>query len=75
MSSVYAFPNGCSPQAYLRRASTQCEAVHADLTTVESGGTVTFGLVDGQDNYEGTEANGVTSLPYGSYDASFVFIP
>ena len=78
--TVVCEPNGVASSiwgtgTYTADSSICTAAVHADLITVESGGRVTFGLVDGQDSYEGTEANGVTSLPYGSYDASFVFIP
>jgi hypothetical protein len=40
---------------------------HAD------GGAVTLSIVAGQDDYEGTEANGVTSQSYGAYDTSFSF--
>ena len=78
--TVVCEPNGEESRiwgtgTYTADSSICTAAVHAGLITVESGGRVTLELVDGQDNYEGTEANGVTSLQYGSYDASFVFIP
>jgi hypothetical protein len=31
-------------------------------------------LLDGQDSYEASTANGVTSLEYGEYGASFEFV-
>jgi hypothetical protein len=50
-------------------------AVHAGLITSDVGGTVTFGLRPGLDRYGGTTANGVTTLPHGSWGRSFVFLP
>jgi hypothetical protein len=48
-------------------------AVHAGLITVADGGEVRIEVTDGEETYEGTEANGVTSTDYGSYGKSFTF--
>ena len=49
-------------------------AVHAGLITLDEGGEVTFELIDGQDAYEGSESNGVTSNDFGPYGGSFRFV-
>lgn len=48
-------------------------AVHAGATAME-GGNVTLSLVDGQENYSGSEANGVESRDYGAWSGSFEFV-
>lgn len=47
-------------------------AVHAGKLTA-TGGTVDVKVVAGQDSYEGTTANGVTSSTWPSYAYSFTF--
>jgi len=59
---------------YTADSSICTAALHAGLVTLADGGEVTFELVDGQDEYAGSTANGVTSLDYGSYDRSFRFV-
>lgn len=59
---------------YTADSSICTAAQHAGLIDAADGGTVTFDLLDGQDSYRGTTANGVTSEDYGSYGASFKFI-
>jgi hypothetical protein len=49
-------------------------AVHAGLIDAASGGTVTVEYVAGQDSYTSTEANGITSEDYGSWDHSYKFV-
>lgn len=48
-------------------------AVHAGLITVADGGGVRIAVTPGQDAYEASEANGITSSPYGPYALSFTF--
>jgi phage baseplate assembly protein gpV len=59
---------------YTDDSSICTAAVHAGLITVEDGGDVTFHLIAGQDAYEGSERNGITSSEYGSWNASFEFV-
>jgi hypothetical protein len=59
---------------YTSDSSVCTAAVHAGLITLEDGGEVTLHLLDGQDSYTGSEANGVTSLDYGSWGSSFEFV-
>ncbi|CAH1238320.1 CRISPLD1 [Branchiostoma lanceolatum] len=47
-------------------------AIHAGMIG-DSGGEVTVYMLGGQDSYEGSEANGVSSLHYGSWGGSFGF--
>ncbi|XP_066301431.1 uncharacterized protein [Branchiostoma lanceolatum] len=47
-------------------------AIHAGMIG-DSGGEVTVYMLDGQDSYEGSESNGVSSLHYGSWGGSFGF--
>ncbi len=50
-------------------------AVHAGLITLADGGGVRIEVTAGQDSYEGSEANGITSSSYGPYALSFTFPP
>jgi phage baseplate assembly protein gpV len=59
---------------YTSDSSICTAAVHVGLITFEDGGEVTFHLIEGQESYTGSEANGVTSADYGSWDASFEFV-
>jgi phage baseplate assembly protein gpV len=61
-------------EVYTEDSSICTAAVHAGLITVEDGGEVTFELVDGQDAYEGSESNGITSNDFGAYGGSFRFV-
>ncbi|XP_035688934.1 uncharacterized protein LOC118424472 isoform X1 [Branchiostoma floridae] len=55
--------------------SSVCRAaIHAGRIE-DSGGEVTVYMMDGQDSYEGSESNGVSSLHYGSWGGSFGFTP
>lgn len=50
-----------------------CRAArHAGIITGE-GGDVTFTIVDGQESYAGSQANGVESRDYGAWSGSFTF--
>lgn len=48
-------------------------AVHVGLITFDDGGTVSIEILDGMDEYFGTEANGLESLDYGAWGGSFSF--
>ncbi|MCB0970420.1 MAG: hypothetical protein KDA97_02720 [Acidimicrobiales bacterium] len=48
-------------------------AVHAGLIDAETGGGVTFEMVEGPESYSGSEANGVTSKDYGAFATAFTF--
>ncbi len=60
---------------YTDDSSVCTAAVHAGLITVEDGGRVVIEIAPGEETYTGSEANGVTSLDYGSWDGSFTFPP
>jgi len=59
---------------YTADSSICTAALHAGLVSIDDGGEVTFELVDGQDEYRGSTANGVTTSEYGAYDSSFRFV-
>jgi hypothetical protein len=61
-------------EVYTADSSICTAAVHAGLITLDQGGTVSFELVAGQEQYQGSEANGITSSEYGSYGESFSFV-
>ena len=55
--------------------SSVCTAgVHVGVITLEEGGTVTIEVRPGQDSYEATERNGVSTLDYGPWGGSYVVI-
>lgn len=58
---------------YTADSSICTAAVHAGLITIADGGVVTATVVDGLDEYEGTEANGIATTAYGTYGLSFTF--
>lgn len=58
---------------YTADSSICTAAQHAGLIDAADGGVVAIEVVDGQDAYEGTEANGITSSSYGSFGLSFTF--
>ncbi len=49
-------------------------AVHRGAITVESGGSVTYEIAPGQESYEGSEANGITTQDYGPWGGTFVIV-
>ncbi len=59
---------------YTTDCSIASAAVHAGLITPQDGGTVTIEILPGQNAYEGSTANGVTSYHWGSFGASFRFV-
>jgi hypothetical protein len=58
---------------YTADSSICTAAVHAGLITVADGGDVRIEVAEGEDTYDGSEAGGITSNDYGSYDKSFTF--
>jgi hypothetical protein len=46
-------------------------AAHAGLIDLENGGTFTVTIEEGQESFEGSEANGIESSDYGAWDRSF----
>ena len=55
--------------------SSVCTAgVHVGVITLEEGGPVTIEIRPGQETYEASERNGVTTLEYPSWGGSFVVI-
>lgn len=46
-------------------------AVHAGIVTTADGGIIAVTPHEGRASYRGTTANGVTTLPYGSWSGSF----
>jgi len=49
-------------------------AVHAGLITQPEGGRVVIQIAPGQESYQGSTANGVTSGMYNKWDGSYVFV-
>lgn len=58
---------------YTDDSSVCSAAVHAGLIETDDGGTVVIEIAPGEDEYEGSEANGVTSQSYGEWGGSFTF--
>lgn len=58
---------------YTDDSSVCSAAVHAGVINPIEGGRIIVEIAPGQPSYDGTEANGVTSQDYGSWDGSFFF--
>ena len=59
---------------YTADSSVCTAAVHAGLIGVDSGGDVYIEIVAGQEQYDGSERNGVTTQKRGDWLTSFVFV-
>jgi LCCL domain len=59
---------------YTDDSSVCTAAVHVGVITVAEGGSVTIQVRPGEDEYEESERNGVTSNPYGPWGGSFVVL-
>ena len=59
---------------YTADSSVCTAAVHAGLIGLESGGDVYIEIVAGQEQYDGSERNGVTTQKRGDWLTSFVFV-
>jgi hypothetical protein len=60
------------PSSYTDDSDICTAAVHAGIITAAHGGRIAVTPRDGQASYQGSTANGVTTLPYGSWSGSFV---
>jgi len=58
---------------YTADSSVCTAAIHAGVIPANEGGFVVFDLLDGQESYVGSDANGVSTLDYGAWGASFAF--
>jgi hypothetical protein len=56
---------------YTDDSSVCLAAAHAGVITLAEGGTVQVTMLPGEDNYEGTKRNGVTTSDYGTWGGSF----
>ncbi|MGB7340692.1 MAG: LCCL domain-containing protein, partial [Phototrophicaceae bacterium] len=58
-------------EIYTSDSSMCTAAAHMGLITLEDGGEFVVTFLDGQEEYEGTEQNGIETSNWGSYSASF----
>jgi hypothetical protein len=56
---------------YTDDSSVCTAAVHAGVITQDGGGEVTFTMLPGEESYQGSTANDITSNDYGSWSGSF----
>lgn len=59
---------------YTADSSVCTAAVHAGLIGVDAGGEVYIDIMAGQEHYDGSERNGVTTQTRGEWLTSFVFV-
>jgi hypothetical protein len=59
------------PTSYTDDSDICTAAVHAGIVTAGAGGRITVTPREGQAAYQGSTANGVTTLPYGSWGGSY----
>lgn len=72
-------PNGSAgivwgTDVYTNDSSICTAAVHAGLITLQRGGTFGLIVMEGQRSYTGSTRNGVSTLDYGAWDASFMLV-
>lgn len=60
---------------YTNDSSVCLAAAHAGVITLADGGTVEVTMLPGEESYEGTARNGVTTLDYGEWGNSFSVAP
>lgn len=60
---------------YTDDSSVCAAAVHQGLINTVEGGRVIIEIAPGEESYEGSEANGVTSQDYAAWSGSFTFLP
>ncbi|HEU5151021.1 MAG TPA: LCCL domain-containing protein [Iamia sp.] len=60
-------------ETYTDDSSVCSAAVHAGIINPVEGGRVVIEIAPGEESYEGSEANAVTSQDYGSWPGSFTF--
>jgi hypothetical protein len=56
---------------YTNDSSVCLAAAHAGVITLEDGGMIEVTMLPGEESYEGTERNGVTTNDYGEWGDSF----
>jgi hypothetical protein len=59
---------------YTADSSICTAAVHSGVLTQADGGSVTIRIAAGEEQYEGSTANGVKSNDYDAYDSSFTIV-
>jgi hypothetical protein len=59
---------------YTDDSSVCAAAVNYGLITIEAGGTVTIEIQPGLASYTGSTKNGITSLSYGAWSGSYIFV-
>ncbi|WP_052754459.1 LCCL domain-containing protein [Calothrix sp. 336/3] len=59
---------------YTDDSSICSAAVHAGLITARNGGKITMRIRPGENFYNGTNRNGVSTQGYGSWQGSFIFL-
>lgn len=59
------------PSSYTDDSDICTAAIHAGIVTATDGGRIAVTPRDGRASYQGSTANGVTSLPYGSWSGSY----
>jgi ABC-type transport system substrate-binding protein len=59
---------------YTDDSSVCTAAVHVGVITLEDGGDVTIEIRPGEDSYDGSERNGITTLDYPSWGGSFEIV-
>jgi len=59
------------PSSYTDDSDICTAAVHAGILTAAEGGQIAVTPREGQASYQGSTANGVTTLPYGSWSGSY----
>jgi hypothetical protein len=59
---------------YTDDSSVCTAAVHVGKITIDAGGPVEIEIRPGQDSYQGSQRNGITTLGYPRWDGSFVFV-
>ena len=59
------------PSSYTDDSDICTAAVHAGIVTAAAGGQITVTPREGRASYQGSTANGVTTLPYGNWSGSY----
>lgn len=59
---------------YTDDSSICTAAVHAGIITLEAGGYVQFEIIEGQEAYNSTQRNGITSSNWDAWGRSFIFV-
>lgn len=59
---------------YTDDSSVCSAAVHAGLINTREGGTISIRMISGQGAYTGTSRNGVSTIGYGNWHGSYIFL-